>query len=72
MSVDFDELFDNLIITPNYIIQTNLDVFDKKKIQPSKLFQLLKRPSQHKQKKGVKRIAESINSSFVLPWYKRI
>lgn len=66
MSIDFDEWFDNLKITPHYIIKTNLDVFDKKQIEPSKLFQLLKKPSKLKTKKHIKKLVDSINASFVL------
>lgn len=67
MNIDFDEWFDNLKITPNYIIKTNLDVFDKKQpVQPSQLFQLLKKPSKLKTKKHIKKLLDSINASFVL------
>ena len=66
MSFDFDEWFDNLKITPNYVIKTNLDVFEKKQIQPSKLYRLLQKPSHYKMKKRIKKLVDSIMSSFVL------
>lgn len=66
MNIDFDEWFDSLKITPKYVIITNLDVFEKKEVQPSKLFQLLKKQSQHKTKKHIKKLIDSINASCIL------
>lgn len=66
MNIDFDEWFDSLKITPKYVITTNLDVFEKKEVQPSKLFQLLKKQSKHKIKTHIKKLIDSINASCIL------
>jgi hypothetical protein len=66
MSIDFDEWFDNLEIKPNYVIKTDLDILDRKPIKPSKLYQLLRKPSQHRVKKHIQKLVNSIKSSCVL------
>lgn len=71
MSTDFDEWFDKIKINPVYVIQTNLEVIEdpccvSKQPQPSKLFDLLKRPTEYKVKKRTVKLVQRIKSSFVL------
>jgi len=71
MDIDFDEWFDNIEINPVYVIQTDLDITKSndntkqmKQPEPSKLYKLLKKPTEHKLTKRTSKLLQRINSQL--------
>ncbi len=71
MDIDFDDWFDNIEINPVYVIQTNLDIFKSnentqktKQPEPSKLYKLLKKPTEHKLTKRTTKLLQRIKSQL--------
>lgn len=58
---DFDEWFDNVKVYPVYTIQTKLE-----KPQPSKIFRLLRQPTDYTMTKRTRKLIQRIKTSFIL------
>lgn len=71
MDIDFDEWFDSIEINPVYVIQTNLDFFKSndntqqtKQPEPSKLYKLLKKSTEHKLTRRTTKFLQRIKSQL--------